>query len=95
MVETEWSKELRMKKVIIYYILFLIVYVLLIVIVSPFLLTWGQERNILEQLCVLILARPFHIESLLFLSLVLNYLFWATIPYLLLLLIKRIKHTLF
>jgi hypothetical protein len=79
-----------MKKIVVYYVGFVFFYIILIFLTSPFLLTWGRERNIFEKMYVYFLSKPFDLElSPLFLPV--NGAFWATIFYLLYWEIQRFR----
>jgi hypothetical protein len=78
-----------MKKNIIYYVVFTITYLLLIVFTSPFLLTWGRKRGIIEQSYVWFLTKPFNLEiSAGFI--LLNSLFWCSVFLIIFILVKKI-----
>ncbi|TWI95982.1 hypothetical protein JN11_04257 [Mucilaginibacter frigoritolerans] len=78
-----------MKKIIVYYLLFLLGYILLIVFTSPFLMTWGQKRGIFESLYVWFLTKPFNLNYSPWFILF-NYICWATFFYLLVIAIKKL-----
>ncbi|KQR67232.1 hypothetical protein [Pedobacter sp. Leaf176] len=80
-------------RIIAYYLIFVVVYVVAFATTAMYFSTWGAKRNIFEKVYVFFFSKPFGgIDSLW--SLPLNAIFWATVCYLLIIAIKKVKHKL-
>lgn len=79
---------MKIKQLLLSFLIFTFIYIGLIFLTGSFLMTWGAKRNIFEKLYVEFIAGPFDYSKSLWLIL-LNSIFWFFIIYFIVIGIKN------